>query len=274
MFKFSRKVILGTIAGTLLLTGSAFAWTAKTKSIQARFAQIQLIVDGKKIQTKAEPFIYNGNVYAPIATIANGIGVHQEWDNKTPAVRVSSPKGGSIGPTIKEKNDAILKNQDSRGQYTKYAPLFNDLYFGVSDLVSNGMTFIQNFATNKTLNIPVTKISGYTTNATHVAGYHQSLISLNGNANDGVFMMNENLWKSDDSLNYISFFKIQNDVITKVNSQRIEHDKNTFIKVTCQDNQVYVNFFKNDSNNEGNLVKVRVYDIKNYNLVLNQEITK
>lgn len=274
MLKFSKRVILCTIAGTILLTGSAFAWTAKTKNIQARFAQIQLIVDGKTIQTKAEPFIYNGNVYAPIATIANGIGVHQEWDNKTPAVRVSSPKGGSHGPTIKEKNDAILKNQDSRGQYTKYTPLFNDLYFGVSDLVSNGMTFIQNFATNKTINIPVTKLAGYSTHATHIAGYHQSLISQSGNANDGIFMMNENLWKSGDSQNYITFFKIQNDVITKVSSQKIDHDKNTFIKVTSQDNQVYVNFFKNDDKNEEKLVKVSVYDIKNYKLVLNQEIVK
>lgn len=65
-------------------------WSAVNKNIPVRFAQIKLIVNDRVIQTKAEPFIYNGSVYAPVATVANALGIDQAWDNKTPAVRFST----------------------------------------------------------------------------------------------------------------------------------------------------------------------------------------
>ncbi len=56
----------------LLLVGgtTVFAKTG-TEKISARFSNIKLIVNDQVIKTKAEPFIYNGNVYAPVATVAN-----------------------------------------------------------------------------------------------------------------------------------------------------------------------------------------------------------
>ncbi|WP_429815338.1 stalk domain-containing protein [Brevibacillus porteri] len=59
-----------------------------------------MIVNDQVVKTKAEPFIYNGNVYAPVATVANALGIKQEWDNKTPAVRFSGTGGSTIPDAI------------------------------------------------------------------------------------------------------------------------------------------------------------------------------
>ncbi|WP_232700259.1 stalk domain-containing protein [Brevibacillus daliensis] len=92
----SKKILIGSVAGALLFTGGMMAGSnsalAKkaTEAIRVNFANIKLIVNGKEIQTKAEPFSYNGNVYVPAATIANMFGIGQTWDNNTPAVRFES----------------------------------------------------------------------------------------------------------------------------------------------------------------------------------------
>jgi hypothetical protein len=120
--KFSKKVILGTVMiGTLAVASSAFAWHSYTKNIQARFAQIKLIVNGQEVNTrytKAEPFIYNGNVYAPVATIANMLGDDQKWDNKVPAVRITKvlePKISDEAKSIGEIENEINFNSGGLG---------------------------------------------------------------------------------------------------------------------------------------------------------------
>lgn len=83
-----KHLILVALIALLILPSSVFAWTAVEKNIKVRFAQIQLLANGKKIETGAEPFIYNGSVYAPVATIANALGIAWRWDNDTPAVHL------------------------------------------------------------------------------------------------------------------------------------------------------------------------------------------
>ncbi len=80
-------MILTGVCGCALLFGGTAIAKSVTEKISVRFANIKLIVNDKVIQTKAEPFVYNGNVYAPVATVANMLNINQEWDNKTPAVR-------------------------------------------------------------------------------------------------------------------------------------------------------------------------------------------
>ncbi|WP_134703222.1 stalk domain-containing protein [Ammoniphilus sp. YIM 78166] len=84
-----KYIVAGLLASSLLFAGTGYT-KALTEKITARFANIQLIVNEQVIQTKAEPFIYNGNVYAPVATVANMLGIKQEWDNSVPAVRFST----------------------------------------------------------------------------------------------------------------------------------------------------------------------------------------
>lgn len=83
------SIIAGVVLVVLLFGGISGYAKSVTQKISARFANIQLIINGKAVETKAEPFIYNGNVYAPVATVANALGIQQEWDNRTPAVRFS-----------------------------------------------------------------------------------------------------------------------------------------------------------------------------------------
>lgn len=83
------SIFAGLMCVALISVGTSGFAKSLTQKISARFANIQLIVNGETVETKAEPFIYNGNVYAPVATIANALGIGQEWDNGTPAVRFS-----------------------------------------------------------------------------------------------------------------------------------------------------------------------------------------
>jgi len=83
-----KRMILVALIALLVLPSSVFAWTAMEKTIKVRFAQIQLFANYKKIETSAEPFIYNGAVYAPVATVANALGVAWQWDNHISAVNL------------------------------------------------------------------------------------------------------------------------------------------------------------------------------------------
>lgn len=74
----------------LILPGTVSAWSAVEKYIQVRYAQIQMSIDGEVIPTKAEPFIYNQDVYVPVAPIANALGIHWQWDNAIPSVNFLS----------------------------------------------------------------------------------------------------------------------------------------------------------------------------------------
>jgi hypothetical protein len=85
----SKWMMFSVLAASLAFSGTVIAKSLATK-IPVRFANIKLIVNGQIVQTNAEPFIYNGNVYAPVATIANALGIKQEWDNKTPSVQFSN----------------------------------------------------------------------------------------------------------------------------------------------------------------------------------------
>lgn len=86
-----KYLLLGVLGTSLVFSAPSLAKNG-TEKAAIRFANIKLIVNDQVIKTKAEPFIYNGNVYAPVATIANALGIEQQWDNQTPAVRVSGTR--------------------------------------------------------------------------------------------------------------------------------------------------------------------------------------
>lgn len=150
MMRFSRKLMIALVSIALLLPASAYAWTAYEKNIKVRFAQIQLYVNHKKLDTKAEPFIYNGNVYAPVATIANALDVQWIWDNTTPAVHVL------------DKKYQLLEENYVSGKTWAY-PLGNDYYF----YYDFGLTEIwkrlkyQNKEIGKQLEVPNMDLAGH-----------------------------------------------------------------------------------------------------------------
>jgi len=150
MFHISKKVIIGGVAGALLFTGGMLAGSnsaiAKkgTQSIKANFANIKLMINGKEIQTKAEPFTYNGNVYVPAATIANMFGIGQKWDNSVPAVRFEGPD--------RVTSDPIFGGM--QGQQTYPFPL--DYVYALRP----GFEKVVNIVNNKELVIPKMESTG------------------------------------------------------------------------------------------------------------------
>ncbi len=76
------------------LTGG-IAWAASEyRTVQIKFNNIKLVVDGKEVAPKdvngeiVEPFIYNGSTYLPVRAIGNAIGKEVGWDGTTSTVYI------------------------------------------------------------------------------------------------------------------------------------------------------------------------------------------
>lgn len=82
---------VGVLVGSLFFGGLTFASTGTVMPITARYADIGISVNGKTIPTAAEPFIYDGNVYVPISTIAHGLGTQAQWNGSKHAVDITDP---------------------------------------------------------------------------------------------------------------------------------------------------------------------------------------
>ncbi|KPU26978.1 hypothetical protein TR13x_07600 [Caloranaerobacter sp. TR13] len=62
------------------------------KNIKVYFENISINVDGSKIETDVEPFIYNDRVYVPIRFVAEKLDKEVEWNNETKTVLIKSYK--------------------------------------------------------------------------------------------------------------------------------------------------------------------------------------
>ncbi|WP_069648910.1 copper amine oxidase N-terminal domain-containing protein [Caloranaerobacter ferrireducens] len=62
------------------------------KNIKVYFNNISINVDGSKIETDVEPFIYNDRVYVPIRFVAEKLDKEVEWNNETKTVLIKSYK--------------------------------------------------------------------------------------------------------------------------------------------------------------------------------------
>lgn len=101
MLKKERRkgFILGfvtAIFSVFILTFSTSAFAASVKqSIQVLYNNIQLVVNGEKVQLgkdskgkRIEPFIYNGTTYLPIRAVGEALGERVYWDGKTKTVYI------------------------------------------------------------------------------------------------------------------------------------------------------------------------------------------
>ncbi|WP_427339841.1 copper amine oxidase N-terminal domain-containing protein [Caloranaerobacter sp. DY30410] len=62
------------------------------KNIKVYFDNISINVDGSKIETDTEPFIYNDRVYVPIRFVVEKLDKEVKWDNETKTVLIKSYK--------------------------------------------------------------------------------------------------------------------------------------------------------------------------------------
>ena len=83
----------GLLAAVLLLSGVASA-ASMTKTIDATYRNIKLVVDGKEVVPKdvddniVEPFIYNGTTYLPVRAVSQALNRQVAWDSNTNTVYI------------------------------------------------------------------------------------------------------------------------------------------------------------------------------------------
>lgn len=96
--KKKRRILVAVLCCALALVTVAYATNA-TKTIQAAYMNIKLVVDGVPITPKdsngstVEPFIYNGTTYLPVRAIGEALDKQVTWDGKTKTVYIGEAPG-------------------------------------------------------------------------------------------------------------------------------------------------------------------------------------
>lgn len=93
-----RKILVAVLCCSLALVTAAYATNA-TKTIQAAYMNIKLVIDGVPVTPKdsngttVEPFIYNGTTYLPVRAVGEALGKQVGWDGKTKTVYIGEVPG-------------------------------------------------------------------------------------------------------------------------------------------------------------------------------------
>ncbi|MGN1002910.1 MAG: stalk domain-containing protein [Oscillospiraceae bacterium] len=100
--KLSRKLrcVVIALALTAALAGTAVAaGTVVTKTIEANYMDIQIVVDGVAVTPKdangkvVEPFISESTTYLPVRAIGEALGKQVTWDGETKTVYIGQVPG-------------------------------------------------------------------------------------------------------------------------------------------------------------------------------------
>lgn len=106
----------------ILCSSSAFASTG-SKNVNIHYNNIQLIVNGRAVNTSAEPFILNGVTYVPLRDISTALNAEVEWDgtNNTIIINFVEDENSSEDSNINiietdnnEMNEQLDNTDDSK----------------------------------------------------------------------------------------------------------------------------------------------------------------
>ncbi len=98
MKKWKRTLsgyVTGLGIGALCFGGLTYANTGMM-TIAAHYANIKLLTNGTTINTAAQPFIFNHNVYVPVSTVAHGLGASVAWNNAKRQVELTANPPATI----------------------------------------------------------------------------------------------------------------------------------------------------------------------------------
>ena len=96
--KRMRRILVAVLCCSLALVTVAYATNA-TKTIQAAYRNIKLVIDGVPVTPRdsngnvVEPFIYNGTTYLPVRAVGEALGKEVSWDGNTNTVYVGEAPG-------------------------------------------------------------------------------------------------------------------------------------------------------------------------------------
>lgn len=97
MKKSMLVFIAGVLAGALLFGGTMVAASGGVKNIMVEFDDIKIVVNGKLVPSKQEPFIYNDSVFVPLRSVAEALRQQVGWEDNTVVIAGGNgPKGLSL----------------------------------------------------------------------------------------------------------------------------------------------------------------------------------
>jgi hypothetical protein len=258
--KRSQKAIVAILTVSLLfICGTVFAKKAE-EMIKARFANIQLIVNGKTIQTKAEPFIYNGNVYAPLATIANMLGVKQEWDNSVPAVRFDDNLADEEITMGDRAAGVFLLDFQYALVYGAQTDTLGNTYY---DLVNRKVP------QSKIIHLPRIEKEGYINYFQPITPFER----ITGQEKNE-FLMSERLSKQGEMQQWVSLFRFDKvkGTVTKWYSQRLDEPGDNYIGYSITGGSTLTVKLYEIQENRPKLAGVRFYQWMNGKYVKTEEV--
>jgi len=68
------------------------------ETITVGFNNISISIDGQRIQTENEPFVFEGRTYLPVRDIANALGFDVTWEDSTNTVHLTSRTNSNFVP--------------------------------------------------------------------------------------------------------------------------------------------------------------------------------
>lgn len=81
------KLIVAAICLAAFSASAAFASNV-ARTITVYYQDIKMYVDGQRVNTSSEPFIYNGSTYLPVRAISEALGEEVYWDGNTKSVYI------------------------------------------------------------------------------------------------------------------------------------------------------------------------------------------
>jgi uncharacterized membrane protein YkoI len=96
MSKRIQGFIVGTVFGSLLLTGGIALAKTATETLSVEYRDIKIVVDGYTVTPKdgngapVEPFIVNGTTYLPVRAVAQAMNSTVSWDAATSTVTINT----------------------------------------------------------------------------------------------------------------------------------------------------------------------------------------
>lgn len=97
----AKKVIIAVVCMLAFSASAALASNA-VRTITVYYQDIKMYVDGQRITTSSEPFIYNGSTYLPVRAISEALGENVYWDQNSKSVYI-----GNNGQSEVNSNDLM-----------------------------------------------------------------------------------------------------------------------------------------------------------------------
>lgn len=87
------KRIAVAVICMLAFSASAAMASNVARTITVYYQDIKMYVDGMRVNTSAEPFIYNGTTYLPVRAAGEALGEDVYWDGSTRSIYIGERPG-------------------------------------------------------------------------------------------------------------------------------------------------------------------------------------